>query len=347
MLLLTGFKDSYCQKKDSLHISLLADAYFSWCPASSKAQRIGYIANYHHFNKTAINFSAADFHYRSGHFRTNIGIMAGTYAHRNMALEEPWARNIYEANIGYRFTSDEAVWIDAGVLPSHIGFESVPAQKNWSAGRSLVADLSPYYETGLRLSYEPNSSWYFAILALNGWQRITAPIERFGESWGMQISWQPEPNWLINTSSFIGRVPTENEPSTRIYSNLFTTLQLNPRMWMMGGWDWGIQGNQSLQWNDLLFQYRYAVIQNRFFGNLRYEYLSDPQSVFKLSSAGLKNQIHLASFNVDYIPVRQCMLRAEVGYQFSHNKIFNMGDLYEDRMLSFLLIASVQLDYIK
>jgi hypothetical protein len=66
MLLLTGFKDSYCQKKDSLHISLLADAYFSWCPASSKAQRIGYIANYHHFNKTAINFSAADFHYRSG-----------------------------------------------------------------------------------------------------------------------------------------------------------------------------------------------------------------------------------------------------------------------------------------
>jgi hypothetical protein len=163
----------------------------------------------------------------------------------------------------------------------------------------------------------------------------------------MQISWQPEPNWLINTSSFIGRVPTENEPSTRIYSNLFTTLQLNPRMWMMGGWDWGIQGNQSLQWNDLLFQYRYAVIQNRFFGNLRYEYLSDPQSVFKLSSAGLKNQIHLASFNVDYIPVRQCMLRAEVGYQFSPNKIFNMGDLYEDRMLSFLLIASVQLDYIK
>ena len=347
LLLQIFFSQCYGQKKDSLHVALFSDVYLSATPSLSEAERAHYVANYHRFNKPEFNFSAATFHYTSNHFRTSLGLMAGTYTDRNMLSEEPSARNIYEASIGYRFTSDEDIWLDVGVLPSHIGFESVPAQKNWSGSRSLVADLSPYYETGLRLSYRPNESWYFSILALNGWQRITVPLERFGESWGMQVTWQPEPNWLINSSSFIGRVPSSKEGTTRMYSNLYTTLQLNPRMWVMAGWDWGMQDNRLVQWNDLLLQYRYAFAYNKFFGNFRYEYLSDPSSIFRPDLAGIKNRVHLTSLNFDYLLLRKCMLRAEMNYQISPDKIFNTGKVNDDRLLSFLLVASVQLDYIK
>ena len=39
--------------------------------------------------------------------------------------------------------------------------------------RSIQADNSPYYERGLRLSYETkNKNWYIALMTLNGWQKI-------------------------------------------------------------------------------------------------------------------------------------------------------------------------------
>jgi hypothetical protein len=271
--------------------------------------------------------------------------MTGSYVNRNMAQEDTWARNIYEANIGYRFTADEDIWLDIGVLPSHIGFESIPAHSNWSASRSLVAELSPYYETGLRLSYRPNSNWYFSIMSLNGWQRITAPLKHLGESWGMQISVQPKKNWLINTSSFIGKVSSSTQETTRIYSNIYSSIEFHPGMWFMAGWDWGMQDNSKNQWNDLMIQYRYAIAKNIFFGNLRYEYLSDPQSVFRPDLIGANHRIHLGSLNFDYLPIKQCLLRAEVNYQLSSDKIFKTNQSPVDHQLAFLLIASIKLDY--
>ena len=336
---------SFSQKKDSLHISLYADAYYLWFPETSKAERPIYTANYHQFNRTNLNFSAANLYYQNNHFRTGLGVMTGTYVKRNMGLEDKWARNIYEASIGYRFTSDEDIWLDAGILPSHIGFESVPAHQNWSATRSIVADLSPYYETGLRLSYRPNTKWYFAILSLNGWQRITVPVNRLGESWGMQINFQPKKNWIINSSSFIGKVPSAGEHTTRIYSNLYSSLQLNNRTWLMAGWDWGIQDNNRNQWNDLLIQARYAIIEDKFFGNMRYEYFADPQSLFLPDFTGGQHKVHLHSLNVDYLPVKLLMLRAEINYQYASGNIFQKMGVPVNQQFSLLFVASVKLDY--
>jgi hypothetical protein len=36
-------------------------------------------------------------------------------------------------------------------MPSHIGFESVISADCWTLTRSLLAENSPYYETGMRL----------------------------------------------------------------------------------------------------------------------------------------------------------------------------------------------------
>ncbi|WP_171017633.1 outer membrane beta-barrel protein [Sphingobacterium daejeonense] len=33
-------------------------------------------------------------------------------------------KNVYEANLGYKLLENHELWIDAGVLPSHIGGES-------------------------------------------------------------------------------------------------------------------------------------------------------------------------------------------------------------------------------
>jgi hypothetical protein len=305
------------------------------------------VVNYSKTNAVDLNFLSASLHYRNNFFRTSMGLMTGSYAKNNLAAEDKWARNIYEANVGFHFTNDEEIWLDAGILPSHIGFESVPASKNWSGTRSLVADLSPYYETGLRLSYRPNKSWYLAILALNGWQRITTTLNDFGKSWGMHISFNPKPNWQINSGSFIGQIPVGNKVTTRIYSNLYSTLQLNPRMWVMAGWDWGIQENNTKQWNDILINYKYALIYEKLLANIRYEYLSDPTSLLLPGNKDLKHKVNMTSINIDVRPVKNFTLRSEVNYSFSRYAIFPLKEQLTTSQWSFFLIASVNLEFIK
>ena len=339
---------SSAQPNDSLHISVNLDAYASWFTESSQAVRPNYIVNYTGLNTAGINFMSGNVHYRTNHFRTTIAAMAGEYARQNLVAEEPAARYIYEANIGYRFTSDENIWLDVGVLPSHIGIETVPGIKNNSATRNIISDLTPYYETGIRLSYTPDDQWYVAILALNGWQRITAPWRAFGNNWGMQISYRPNPHWLINSSSYIGEMTDyESKSRTRIYSNFFTTIDLNPRMSFTAGWDWGVQGSRSRQWNDLLFQYRYQIIYNKLSLTARYEYLTDPTGLFLLKNSSVRPKHHLSSVNLDFIPNDNIMLRTELNYLRANNVVLNSGNIATDRQLSFFLIACIQLNYKK
>ena len=56
--------------------------------------------------------------------RANIGFMAGNYSQYNLSAELTWAQFIYEVNIGLKSSNKTNIWIDAGILPSHIGFES-------------------------------------------------------------------------------------------------------------------------------------------------------------------------------------------------------------------------------
>jgi hypothetical protein len=50
--------------------------------------------------------------------------MVGTYPQYNLASEQPLLKNIYEANIGVKISKKHNLWIDMGIMPSHIGFES-------------------------------------------------------------------------------------------------------------------------------------------------------------------------------------------------------------------------------
>ena len=66
--------------------------------------------------------------------------------------------------------------ITAGIFTSHIGFESAVSKDCWTLTRSILADNSPYYESGARLTYTSNNNkWLISALALNGWQRIQRP----------------------------------------------------------------------------------------------------------------------------------------------------------------------------
>ena len=89
--------------------------------------------------------------------------MLGNYAQYNLSAETNWAQFIYNANIGIKLSKKNNLWLDAGLMPSHIGAESAISDDCWSLTRSLSAENSPYYETGIKLNYTSKEIYQFKL----------------------------------------------------------------------------------------------------------------------------------------------------------------------------------------
>ena len=103
------------------------------------------------------------------------------------AAEEPSARdtfrNVYQASVNYK---KENLLVEAGLFPSHIGFEGALPHTNWNYSHSWVATLSPFYQTGVKLVYTPDENTTIELHALNGWQQIADYND--GKSAGLKLS---------------------------------------------------------------------------------------------------------------------------------------------------------------
>lgn len=118
-------------------------------------------------------------------FKLVIG--AGDELEAMHTAEEPSARdtfrNFYQASVAYK-TGD--LLVEAGIFPSHIGFEGALPHTNWNYSHSWVAMLSPFYQTGVKLVYTPDDRTTIELHALNGWQQI-ADLNN-GKTTGLKLS---------------------------------------------------------------------------------------------------------------------------------------------------------------
>jgi hypothetical protein len=188
-----------------LTVSAFADCYYAYDfdrPTGRTRTPIFY--NYNRHDEVNLNLGVLGVSYNTAGVRGNVALMAGTYAMYNLASEPVVFRNVYEANAGMRISKADT-WIDAGIMPSHIGFETVKSTDCWTLTRSIVADNSPYYETGARLSHRTaDGRLYMALLYLNGWQRIQRLPGRRLPSVGSQLTWTGHDRLTLNWSAYAG-----------------------------------------------------------------------------------------------------------------------------------------------
>jgi hypothetical protein len=168
--------------------------------------------------------------------------MAGTYAQYNLAAEPELLRNVFEANAGVKLSTRRNLWLDVGILPSHIGFESAIGKDCWNLTRSILADNTPYYEAGARVSYASNNGkWYASGLLLNGWQRITRVNGNNTPAAGTQLTYKPNGNTTLNWSTFVGNDKPDSVSQLRIFNNLYAQLQITERFGVIMGCDIGVE----------------------------------------------------------------------------------------------------------
>lgn len=206
----------------------------------SSNNRPDFVYSHNRHNEVNINLAMLRAQYEQDRVRANLGIMTGTYANANLAAEPGVLKNIYEANAGFRLTRKRDLWVDAGVFESHIGPEGAISMDCPTLTRSLIAEGSPYYEAGVRLSYTTvNQKWYIAFMHLNGWQRIQRPSGYSKPAGGMQLTYTPSDKVLFNLSTFVGSDRPDIDKSTRMFADFYTRIQLAKKWQVTATFDAG------------------------------------------------------------------------------------------------------------
>lgn len=312
----------------SLTISGYVEAYYSYdLNKPSDNNRPGFLYSHNRHNEFNANLAFIKASYNTERVRANFAIAAGTYMNVNYAAEPGVLKNIYEANAGYKLSRTKNLWLDIGIMPSHIGFESAISKDCWTLTRSLAAENSPYFESGAKLSYTTdNGKLAVSALALNGWQRITRVNANSLMSWGTQVVVKPTDKITLNYSTFLGTDKPDSARLWRIYHNIYGVFQFTDKIEFTAGFDIGTEqvskgSSDKNTWYSPVGILRYTPASQWAIA-VRGEYFNDEDGV--IIAAGTPNGFKTSgvSLNVDYLPMPNVALRLEGRTLNSKDDIF-------------------------
>ena len=290
-----------------------------------------FVYNHNRNNEVNLNLGLLRVNYEKEHLRANLGVAVGTYMNANYSSESGGFKNIYEANVGFKLSKEYALWLDVGILPSHIGFESAIAGDNYALTRSMMAENSPYFETGAKLSYRTNSGkWEMAILVLNGWQRIQRVEGNTTPAIGHQLSYRPNEKVLLNSSSFIGNDMPDEQRKMRYFHDLYGQFQLMDKFALQAGFDIGMQQREKgsehyAVWYTPVIIAKYAPTEGMNVA-VRGEYYMDKEEVVVSTETANGFQTFGVSLNIDYRVLPNLLWRLEVKKMKSKDAVFLLRD---------------------
>lgn len=258
--------------------------------------------------------------------------MAGNYPQYNLRSEPTWAQFIYEANIGVKLFEKQNIWLESGIMPSHIGFESAISANCWNLTRSLLAENSPYYEAGVKVRFtSQNQKLNLSALYLNGWQQITKSIDLHRPSFGTQITFIVTIKLIFNYSTFLGSDYPDRFNAFRQFHNFYIQFEPTEKFGIIAGYDIGRD-----KFNDDRYGIWYSpviIIKQRINKKtkiaIRGEYYSDPKQIIISTGTTHGFQTFGFSSNLDFSINDKIKIRIEGKIFHSKDRIFvNKNDNY-------------------
>jgi hypothetical protein len=256
-----------------------------------------------------------------------LAIQAGTYAQYNYAAEQDLVKNIFEANVGIKLSKTSDLWLDAGIFSSHIGFEGAIGKDNWTLTRSILAENSPYYLSGAKLTYN-TSNGKLTLLGsiINGWQRIKRLDGYSGPAFSTQVQYRPSPKLTLNWSSFVGSDRPDSLKQGRFFNNFYAYINPAGKFGVILGFDIGSDrkpivsgdrrvGDGSYMWYSPVIIARLATSDKSYL-NGRIEYYDDRSAVI-IGTPGFRTTGY--SLGYDYAILPNALFRVE-------GKVYNSKD---------------------
>jgi hypothetical protein len=236
------------------------------------------------------------------------------------------SRFIQEATIGYAIAP--RLWLDGGVFFSPFGSENWISRDNWTYTRSFIADNSPYYEAGVKATWQATPTVSAQLHVINGWQNISETNS--DKALGARIDYTPHDGFDFAYDAFVGNEQPDTLPSQlRVWQEGIAQFRVTSRLQLRATYDYGFQRRPNNagagSWYGWAAIARYQVASRVAFA-LRAEGYSDPDQIIVTTGQPLGLRVDGASFNVDVAPAPRLLWRIEVRSLIAADPLFTYSN---------------------
>lgn len=284
-------------------------------------------------NEFAINLAQADFVLAAKPVGFKLSVGFGNATEVVHAAEVSGAatstdvwRHVVQASAQWQTELGRGLLLEAGVYPSHIGMESLQSQANWNYTRSWLGELSPYYQTGLKLAYPLSDRWSAQLHLLNGWQMI-GDVNR-GKSFGGQIAYGAD-RFAISLNGMAGPELSENDDDIRMLGDVVATFKPTKSLSLGFSGDLAQEdrpdGNDA-SWKGVGLYARFAPPGARTAFAVRAEYYDDEDGAI----SGIPQTLKEITATLEHRPVPRLILKLEGRYDKSTALAFASDELDPD-----------------
>jgi len=151
---------------------------------------------------------------------------------------------IQEAHVGIKLF--KKLWLDAGFFKTHFGTEYLMPKDNITSSLSMLTYYEPFYESGLKLNYDPSKNLEINFFLLNGYNIFEDNNTK--KSVGLGITYLIGDKGNIGYTDYLGDDSPVGSilPHTRFANNLFFNYAFSPKFLIQVGGDYFIQQNSNL-----------------------------------------------------------------------------------------------------
>lgn len=283
-------------------------------------------------NEFNVNLAHLELRLNGANVRGAFAIHTGTSVRANYAAEtdnRELSQLIHEAWAGYQIA--DGLWVDAGIYPAPYGFESWLSRDNKTYTRSLVADYSPYYETGVKLSWQASNEFNAGVNIINGWQNIAETNS--DKAVGITLGYTPSSTISFTYNNFIGNeLPDSVQAATRFYNNLCTRFTASDDLQIDFTTDYGMQkvSGESRSWMGAALIGRYQLSE-KVSTSVRGEYYKDEYQIILVTGTPYGFDGFGASLNLDVALMPQLLWRSEVRMLSANDSVFPSEDGFIDQ----------------
>ena len=270
-------------------------------------------------------------------FHGRLALQYGSSVIANYASEpHEFMRYFQEAYVGVSVSDS---WtIDAGVFASHIGLETWISRDNSTPSRSLIADYSPYYQTGLRSIHDISEQVHLELHIIRGWQNMT---DDRNVCFGTQVAYKPRDDLQLIYNTFIG-----DEDGTRVFNDIIIKHTFTDNFTIGASVDVGAQNRQDESrawWHGWTIIPRYQINETYTIAG-RVERYDDPDQVMIQPLSGKSFNTTGLSVNLDTIIFKNLIWRNEYRVFLSTQDVFprREGFSASDSFVMTSLIYSVR-----
>jgi hypothetical protein len=297
------------------------DTYYAWDTDRPREFDRAFTTQPARHAEANVNLAFVETKWTGPHYRGRLALQWGTSVQSNYAAEPKIgtvsgpsvSQFIQEATVGYRLAP--SLWLDGGIFFAHVGYEGWISRDNISYTRSFVADFSPYYESGAKLTWTASPRLTATVVLINGWQNVSA--ENSSPATGMRLDYTPVPKLTLTYDDFIGDAAPDTESTRlRIYHDIVAQYNPTSRWQLAAMYSLGTQSRSTPTlgvaswWGITTFAKYHATPKVAIVG--RVERYSDPSQVIVVTGTPSSFQTSSASLGLDVALQSAVLWRTEM-----------------------------------